>query len=288
MNFKIKQLNSTISVSGIVNVHFFDFTTDYKTKDDCHPFCELLYVNSGTLYVTAESYTGPLNKGEIIIHKPNERHSLKSTTELSPSVIIIGFVCNENDLNIFSEHPFTLSDAEITKLAEIVKEGRNVFAPPYNIPVYNMKKKERKIYGSEQLLRILLEYFLINLVRRFKISDATTDSNAIETFAIDEIVSYVDTNFLEKITIEELSFLFGTNRSTLCKEFKRATGKTLISYISDKKLELAKEKVINSNKSFTLIAEELNFESIHYFSRFFNKMTGLTPREYRKKFSYEE
>ncbi len=285
MDFKIKHLNNTLSVSGLVNVHFFDFTTDYETKDDCHPFCELLYVNSGTLYVTAESYTGPLNKGEIIIHKPNEHHFLKSTTEFSPSVIIIGFVCNENDLHLFSERPFTLTNEEITKLAEIVKEGRNVFAPPYNIPVYDMKKKERKVYGSEQLLRILLEYFLITLVRRFKGSDATLANGVTETFAIDEIINYVDTNFLEKITIEELSFLFGTNRSTLCKEFKKATGKTLISYISDKKLELAKEKVANSSKSFTLIAEELNFESIHYFSRFFNKMTGLTPREYRKKYS---
>jgi YesN/AraC family two-component response regulator len=56
------------------------------------------------------------------------------------------------------------------------------------------------------------------------------------TSAIREVVQYVDDNFLERITLDELAFLFGTNRATLCKEFKGATGKTVVNYISDKKL----------------------------------------------------
>ena len=40
--------------------------------------------------------------------------------------------------------PLLLGDSNVKKLAEIVKEGRNVFMPPYNVPVYDMKKKKQR------------------------------------------------------------------------------------------------------------------------------------------------
>ena len=91
----------------------------------------------------------------------------------------------------------------------------------------------------------------------------------------------MDENYKEKITIDELSFIFRTNRSTLCKEFKLSTGKTVAEYVADKKLESAKRKIKSTDKTFTEIAEELNFESIHYFTRFFKKQTGMSPKTYR-------
>ena len=86
----------------------------------------------------------------------------------------------------------------------------------------------------------------------------------------------------------ELAFLFKTNRATLCREFKRETGRTLVTFINEKKVERAKEKILTSGKTFTQIAEEMNFESIHYFTRFFKKMTGETPKEFRQKHKTEE
>ena len=89
-------------------------------------------------------------------------------------------------------------------------------------------------------------------------------------------------NYLEKITIDELAFLFKTNRATLCKQFKEATGSTLVEFINEKKFEAAKHKILNTGDTFTKIATDLNFESIHYFTRFFKKMSGCSPKEFRK------
>ncbi len=283
MEFKIHELNSVLNLSGIVNLHFFEFPENYSTKDDKHPFSELIFVNTGSVHITSTSYTGPLEKGEMIIHKPNEVHSLRTPTKSSPSVVIIGFTCTSEKLSTFAKQPFALNDGEISKLAELAKEGRNVFAPPYNKSVYNMKKKETKPYGSEQILKILFEGFLISLIRRYSPKGVALDAPVERSFAVSEVIRYLDENFLEKITIDNLAFLFRTNRSSLCREFKNATGKTIIEYINDKKLELAKEKIASSEASFTQIAEDLHFESIHYFSRFFSQRTGFTPSEYRVK-----
>ena len=85
------------------------------------------------------------------------------------------------------------------------------------------------------------------------------------------------------LVIDELAFLFKTNRATLCRDFKKSTGKTLVEFVNSKKFETAKYKILSSSDTFTKIAEELNFESIHYFTRFFKKMSGMTPKDYRKK-----
>ena len=280
MKYVTKKLADTISVTGIVNLHFFEFGKDFSTDDEEHPFYELVFVNSGKLYISSEDYSGELLKNQLIIHRQNTTHSLRCNAEQAPSVIIIGFESRSPIIDNFSKEPQDLSPAAIRKLAEIVKEGRNVFKPPYNIPVYDMKKKKQQLLGSEQLLKILLEYFLIKLAREHIQAESVEDGES--PTLIHEIIKYVSDNFLEKITIDELAFLFKTNRATLCKEFKRATGKTVVEFINAEKIELAKKRIATTSETFTRIAEDMNFESIHYFTRFFKKMTGITPKEYRR------
>lgn len=280
MEYVSKKLNCEISVTGIVNLHFFEFDNDFTTVDERHPFYELVFVNSGKLHIASEDYTGMLQKDQIVIHRQNTIHSLKCSANEQPTVIIIGFECNSCLIDRFSYSPMTLEASAVRKLAEIVKEGRNVFAPPYNVPTYNMKKKKHQPYGSEQMLKLLLEYFLIGLVREQSYPEHSSEAEDVST-AIDEIIHYVDVNYLQKATIEELAFLFRTNRATLCKEFKKTTGKTLVEYTNEKKFEKAKKKIIETADSFTKIAEDLNFESIHYFTRFFKKMSGQTPSAFR-------
>ena len=132
------------------------------------------------------------------------------------------------------------------------------------------------------MLKILLEYFLIRLIREYNFN-INAEEGAEAPLLINEIIAYVTDNYLERITIDELAFLFKTNRATLCRDFKKSTGKTLVEFVNSKKFEAAKYKILNSSDTFTKIAEELNFESIHYFTRFFKKMSGMTPKDFRKK-----
>lgn len=281
MDFKLQEMQTVISIPRIANVHFFEFSKNYETVNDKHPFCELIFVSNGTLYVRSDDYNGILKKKHFIIHLNNHTHSLFCPKSNKTTVIIIGFECLSDKLTYFAEKPIVLNESEVKQLAEIVKEGRNVFAPPYNVPTYDMKKKKKRAYGCEQLLRSLLERFLIGLIRKYEFSENSEETEKA-CLEIGEIVQYVDNNFLEKTTIDELSFLFHTNRSTLCKTFKSVTGKTLIRYINDKKTELIKEKLTTSQKSISAISEDLNFDCVPYFCAFFKKQTGLSPLEYKK------
>lgn len=283
MEFKLKSLKTEITVDKIANLHFFEFEKNFFTKSDRHPFCELIFVGSGTLMISSDDYNGKLNKNEMIIHRANASHFLTCTADSAPTVIIIGFECLSHKIDYFSSRPVLLGEESIKKLAEIVKEGRNVFAPPYNKPTFDMKKKKNALFGSEQMLKNLLEYFLIELIREYNFNESVGEGYGRPfCLTVNEIVNYLDENFLEKITIDELAFLFRTNRATLCREFREKTGKTILQYVSDKKTNIAKEKLAESVSTVTEIAYQLKFESIHYFTRFFKKQTGITPLKYRQ------
>ena len=283
MEYSLKNLKTSLSVKGIAYVHFFEFQRDFFTKTEKHPFYELVFVSSGALDINSDEFTGKLEKNQMIIHRPDEFHSLSCDKGSNPTVIIIGFSCTGNVIDSFSKSPVTLGVSGIQKLAEIIKEARNLFSPPYNIPLYDMKIKKNSPFGSEQMLGGLLEYFLISAIREFLSGTVRDNSDSPERFSVNEIVSYISDNYKEKITLDELAFIFRTNRSTLCKEFKNATGKTIVEFMNNLKIEEAKNKIISSDLTFTEIAEDLNFDGIHYFTRLFKLITGLSPKEFRNK-----
>ena len=230
----------------------------------------------------SEEFSGNLKKSQFILHPANSLHSLSCPKNTQTTVIIIGFECFSDKLHYFAEKPILLDELEVKQLAEIIKEARNVFAPPYDVPLYDMKKKKKQIYGCEQLLKSLLEVFLIGLIRKYEFNKKQTEKESVG-FEINQIIKYVDTNFTQKITIDELSFIFQTNRSTLCKEFKNATKKTLVEYVTQKKIAYVKQLLIESTYSIQQIAYELGFSSVPNFHAYFVKNVGVTPVEYRKQ-----
>jgi len=282
MDYVVKNLHNVLSLTGIVNVHFFDFQKDFTTKDEKHPFYEVVFVANGELMIYSDDYRGILTKNEMILHKPNESHSLSCSQNSAPSTIIFGFTCDNEFPERLSSGPLLLKNDEVSKLADIIKEAREVFLPPYNVPVYNMKKRKNPVFGAEQALKMQIESFLIQISRDVSIDKIGQNVVEKEFMSIDDVVRYIDNNYKEKMLIDELAFLFHTNRSTLCKKFKNLTGKSIVEYISDLKLQSAKELILTTDMSFTEISDELNFQSIHYFTRFFKKNTGKSPSAFKK------
>ena len=282
MEYKLNTLSTAVLVTRIANVHFFEFPRGYEDTRNRHPFYELVFVAGGVIGVDSEDFRGELQKNECIIHRKGVSHRLFCREESETTVVIIGFEAEETLLDSFSYTPTRLEIGEIKELSAVVREGRSVFYPPYDVPVYDMKKKKKQPFGSEQMLRLHLETLLILLLRRSAIREKGEERSDYG-FKVGEILEYIDRNFLEKITLEELSFLFHTNRSTLCKAFKEETGVTVTSYINEKRTEHARKLLSETEKTVDTIAAEMNFDSTAYFCSFFKRETGLTPLAYRKE-----
>ena len=280
MEFKLKRFETAVNVSRIANIHYFEFTKEYHTSKDSHAFRELVYVDNGEISVEAENYKGILKEGMMIIHKTGEVHSLCCINNTAPNVIIIGFECEAERLDAFSGNAVNLNSALQKILTEIIKEGRTVFEGPYDIPnLRDMKKKKNYPFGADQMIKLKLETFLIELVRASEVELLNPENEAGDR-SLSEICDYLRANFKEKITLSELCFIFGTNKTTLCSMFKKATGDTVIGYINALRIKEAKKLMREGCYNLSEIALMLRFSSLHYFSRLFKKMEGISPSDY--------
>lgn len=271
-----------LSVTRIANMQYFEMPEGYTSQPDSHPFCELVYVDNGEITVESPAFSGRLKKNELLLHPAGAWHSLRCD-EGAPSIIIIGLECASPRLIPFSQAPVPLSDALERMLVEIVKEGRNVFLPPYDIPNRtDMQKREHFPFGADQLIKNLLECFLIKLIRETEAPPLGEGENAAEGLRTGEILRYLENNYRERITLVELCFLFGTNKTTLTKDFRRLTGDTVMGHLARLRIKHAKALLREGKHSITEIAEELNFSSVHYFTRFFRKHESMSPSEYAR------
>ena len=269
-----------LAVSGIANMQYFEMPVGYSSQPDSHTFCELIYVDSGEIGVQSGAYSGRLKKNELLIHRMGEWHSLQCD-EVAANLIIIGLACDSERLAPFSRAPISLSESLQPMLVEIIKEGRNVFLPPYDIPNRtDMEKRTSFPFGADQLIRNLLECFLIKLIREHEAPPLGEGPQAADDMRAGEILRYLENNYLEKITLPELCFLFGTNKTTLTRAFRRLTGDTVVGYLARLRLHTAKRMLREGKLSVTEIAEALNFSSVHYFTRFFRKHENMSPSEY--------
>lgn len=282
MDFKLKPFSCVINVTRLANIHYFEFTKNYHTFKDRHAFHEIVYVDSGFIISESENYTGRINEGQLLIHKADEAHSLTCPDDEISNVIIIGFECSSDSLDIFSYSPFTLSNTQKRLLTEIIKEGRTVFLPPYDVPNQkDMKKRENYPFGADQMIKLKLENLLIELIRS-SLSFSGIDNKEINDNKIQEIREYLNDNFRNNVNLDELCFLFNTNKTSLCNNFRSMTGETIISYINKLKIKEAKKLLRSGSYNLTQIASIVGFSSIHYFSRTFKHYENQSPTSYIK------
>lgn len=282
MEFKLKKFKKSVEVSKIANIHYFEFTREYHTFKDKHAFRELVYVDTGFINVDAENYSGVLKGNQLIIHRANETHSLSCPPNDAPSVIIIGFECNAPELDEFACEPHSLSSEQQSLLTDIIKEGRNVFMPPYDVPnLANMKKRRNCVFGADQMIKLKMETLFIELIRsRESIHEIRSDGICDNLML--EIGKYIDNHFCEKLTLDDLCFLYGLNKTTFCRRFRAAFDDTAVNYINRRRIKEAKRLMREGSRNLTEIAEITGFSSIHYFSRIFKQYEKKSPSEYIK------
>lgn len=101
--------------------------------------------------------------------------------------------------------------------------------------------------------------------------------------AVKQAKNYIDTNYQNKITYEEICNAVNLSPVYLQRIFTAATGKSPHKYLLDKRLQIAKELLLLSNHNLTEISNMCGFSSQSRFNVVFKQIEGVTPTEYKKK-----
>ncbi len=103
---------------------------------------------------------------------------------------------------------------------------------------------------------------------------------------IKEVQEFIEFNVEKKITVEFLSDKFNISKRTLIRRFKKATNNVPYEYIQRVKIESAKRELEKGRKNINEIMYALGYSDVKAFRTTFKKIAGLTPREYKTKFSH--
>ncbi len=98
---------------------------------------------------------------------------------------------------------------------------------------------------------------------------------------------YIENNFGEKISVEELANRCATSRRNFVRRFKKATANTPLEYIQRVKIEAAKKELESSTKNVHEVMYVIGYNDDKSFRNIFRKHTGLSPLEYRRKYNRE-
>lgn len=286
MSFKSLELNETIQINKIVTIHYFEYMSDYSFPGEQHDFWEFLCVDKGEVQVLADDKSYTLKKGEIIFHKPNEFHAVWANGKIAPNLVVISFECSSPCMSCFENLITSIGENERNFMAQIIYEAKHCIATPLDDPdTKEMIRAAKSPFGSEQLIKIYLELLLISMVRQIetgKLSSPAVKSVKQKNDALiySRITAYLEEHIRERLTIDTICRDNLIGRSQLQKLFHEQGNCGVIDYFSRLKIDLAKHLIRENHHNFTQISEFIGYTSIHYFSRQFKKITGMTPSEY--------
>lgn len=100
---------------------------------------------------------------------------------------------------------------------------------------------------------------------------------------VDKAKRFIHEHYDQELSREEIAAIVYLTPDYLAKRFKAETGMSIIEYINDYRIHIAKERLVQSHDSISQIASETGFDSVSYFSTVFKKITGETPNAYRAK-----
>jgi AraC-like DNA-binding protein len=281
-------LKQTIDVKQLITLHYFEFGKEYAYKGERHDFWEFLYVDKGEIEVFADDRQYHLQSGTVVFHKPNEFHRFHANRVKAPNVVVITFDCHSRAMKHFSDRVIRLEDGERNLLAAILEEGTNAFGFPCRYPLRDHRIKDVPI-GSEQLIKLYLETFLIRLLRKICVSsadDALSLSSSVkqnnDEALVKAIIGLLESRIDTAVSLEEISKALHISKTRLKTLFKNSTGLTIMEYFSKLKIDKAKVWIREKPNNFTEIAGMVGYGSVHHFSRAFKKATGMSPSEYAK------
>ena len=266
MGYEAIRLQRPLAVDDIVSVHYFEYSSNYYFEGERHDFWEFLYVDKGELDVRAGDVVQHLKKGQIIFHKPGEFHALSANGVVAPNLVVVGFVCHGEAMRFFENRVLSVGDSGRALLARIVEEG--------------------EAFGAEQLIGSSIEQLLIGFIRRGadEAAAAAKPTSLIRERTqqefIDRVSKYLEDNIAKRLTLSDICRDNLVGRSYLQKIFREKTGGGAMEYFGTLKIDAAKRMIREGTHNFTEIAALLGYNSIHYFSRHFKKVTGMTPSEY--------
>lgn len=247
------------------------YDKDWHSTFHSHLFTEFIFVTQGEGHFNLPGRKVPIQAGQIVVVNENVEHTETSDSENILEYIALGIqgaLFKEKDNP--SDKPFTLFR---------LNQDREKIWCVLGLLVDEVKKrKEPDSLIINNLMEILLSY----LFKHHRITIDKVESHIFNN-SIATVKQYMDLNFQEAISLEQLAEVGHMNKYYLAHTFKKSIGLSPIEYLNSVRLKKSKYILETTNHPISTVAGITGYSSASYFSQAFRRAEGISPLVYRKQ-----
>lgn len=258
----------------LLYVGFLEKHGGWCEEAHAHDFLEIIFVTDGKGTIAIEDKFYDVRKGDIIVYNADMIHFEKSSVEDPMRILFVAY----DKLEITDLPPNRL----IPPAYESVYPSGNmygVFLKYFNMLIDEFESKERFYMEISQNISRTLLMYVFRLINRTENAAVLLDLGR----RMEAALSYIDKNYKQQITLDELAEKCFTNKYYLSHLFTRVQGVSIGKYILEKKIMESKRLLDENKLSVADVAASVGFHDPSYYCRVFKKETGLTPSDYRKR-----
>ena len=258
-----------------VRVWYSDVPWQYDLHD--HSAVEILLTLEGSVTYTVEDIVYQVRKGEVLIIPPDTLHSLSMGEESSRYLFLFEpeGILSMRDIKTMTPHfhrPFHLRDGSEAhvRIRELLLRIRDTYEKRelmWNTVCYSYLLRVYAILGQRYL----------NGVR----SRPADGSRIVESEVITASMTYINNHYNQDLSLEDVAEFAGFSRYYFSRSFKKQTGYSFKDYLCQKRLQVAMDLLIRTDKSMKDVAVESGFGSVATFNRVFREKKGCTPTQFR-------
>lgn len=97
-----------------------------------------------------------------------------------------------------------------------------------------------------------------------------------------QAIDYIQAHLGENVSLSELANELGMSQYYFCRLFKQSTGLSPHQYLIHQRIEQAKHLLKNPDQTITFVAMECGFANSSHFAKYFHRVTGMNPKQFRK------
>lgn len=265
-------------------VEIFDAKRHFEVRyPHRHDFFEVLFIRKGSGVHLIDSNDYLILPPCVFFLSPGQAHKLELSHDIEGFIYIFNaefYLINQTNRNRLIEFPFFYTIQQTNPPLSISEEKDKRF-----LDTLFVKAVEEATSGSpsSDILRSILD-LILNFCSNLYPKNDRLMTKGKGHLMVKRFYQLVEEHLHENFPVSEYASMLAVTPNHLTQTLRELTGKTSNDIIKSKLLLEAKRLLIHSNMSVTEIANHLNFSDQSYFTKFFKKITGMTPLLFRNEF----
>lgn len=263
----------TVCFDTELSIEAYDFKgIMQKFPNHFHDYYVIGFIENGKRYLSCKNKQYIIETGDLILFNPGDIHTCEQIDDRT-----LDYRCINIKKDVMKKITFEITGKEyLPNFMEFVLFRNELTSSLKELHLMimeeekNLKKEELFLFIMEQLIR---EYS--NPVSEMTIQEASAE--------IKTVCDYLENNYMENITLNQLSNLTGLSKYYLLHSFTKQKGISPYNYLQTIRIGKAK-KMLEQGIAPIDVAFKTGFTDQSHFTNFFKKLIGLTPKQYMNIF----